>query len=251
MIANWSRAARGTLARNPHLGVRTPSTLRSETSWVAGNRAAVRTAPLYLVFNIGTCAALVALAAHGWRLVVVFAGSGGLVALIALSLYTAVIASRAARAADDRTDHRSAASQSIEMPDITAPPSGRTTTIVGWIAVATLCAATAFTLGTLIDGYILAVHHQLQPNGDFGFRDATTRRCLPAWHAAQKAGFSWALFGYGPFLLLSIVFGVVAAIKRRSPWDVFAVVMGVLLLMIFAVIIAGVHADSVARTSTC
>jgi hypothetical protein len=57
--------------------------------------------------------------------------------------------------------------------------------------------------------------------------------------------------GYGPFLALSILFGVVAAIKRRSPWDVVVVVMGTLFVLIFVVIIAGVHADSVARAITC
>ena len=255
MNVNWWRAARGRLARNPYLGVRTPSTLRSEQSWVAGNRAAVRLAPLYLLFNAATWAALVAVALRGWRLVVIFAGSGGLVALIALSICTAVIASRAARAADDHTDDRSglrsAASQSVEMPGITGPFSERATTIVGWIVAVAACAATAFLLVTMIDGYVLAIHHRLQPNDTFGFRDATTRSCLPAWYAAQKAGFSWVLFGYGPVLVLSILFGVAAAIKRRSPWEVSAVVMATLFLLIFAVIIAGIHADSVARAITC
>jgi SdpI/YfhL protein family len=251
MIVNWSRAARGGLGRNPYLGVRTPSTMRSEQSWVAGNRAAVRLAPLYLLFNIGMCAALVAVALPGWRLVVVFAGSGGLVGLIALSICTAVIASRAARAADDHTDDRSglrgAASQSIELSGTTGPFSERATTIVGWIVAVVASAATALLLITVVDGYVLAIHHELQPNDTFGFRDATTRSSLPAWYAAQKAGFSWLLFGYGPFLALSILFAVVAAVKRRSPWDVVAVAIGTLILLIFAVIIAGMHADSVAR----
>ena len=251
MIVNWSRAARGELARNASLGVRTPSTLRSEQAWVAGNRAAARLAGLYLLFNVATSATLVAVALHGRRLVVIFVGSGGFVALIALSICAAVIASRAARAADDRADDGSAASQSTEMPGITRPFSERATTIVGWIVAVAASAATTFLLVTVINGYVLAIHHQLQPNDTFGFRDATTRLCLPAWYAAQKAGFSWLLFGYGPLQALSIVFAVVAAIKRRPPWDVAVVVMGTLFLLIFAVIIAGLHADSVARAITC
>lgn len=251
MIVNWSRAARGGLERNPYLGIRTPSTLRSEHSWVAGNRAAVRLAPLYLLFNAATCAALVAVALQGWRLVVIFTGSCGLAALIGLMICTAIIASRAARAADDHTGPRNAASQSIEMPSTTGPFSERATTIFGWIIAVTACAATAFLLITLVDGYVLAIHHQLQPNNTFGFRDATTRACLPAWYAAQKAGFSWVLLGYGPFLVLSILFSVVAAIKKRSPWDVVVVVMTILVLLIVAVIIAGIHADSVARATAC
>ncbi len=249
MIVNWSRAARGGLARNPYLGVRTPSTLRSEQSWVAGNRAALRLAPLYLLFNVATCAVLVALALHGWRLVVIVAGSSGLVAVIALFIYTAVIASRAARAADDHTDSRSGASQSMDLS--AGPFSERTTTILGWIIAVAACGATALLLGTVIDGYVLAIHHHLQPNDTFGFRDDTTRSCLAAWYAAQKAGFSWILFGYGPFLALSILFGVVAAITRRPPWDVTALVMATLFLAIFAVVIAGIHADSVARAISC
>jgi hypothetical protein len=255
MIVNWSRAARGALTRNPYLGVRTPSTLRSEQSWVAGNRAAVRLAPLYLLSDVATCAAMVAAALHGRRLVVIFAGSGGLVVLIALVICTAVIASRAARAADDHTADRSglrsSASKSVEMTDMTGPFSESARTIVGWVAAVAACAATVFGLVTMIDGYVLAIHHRLQPNDTFGFRDATTRSCLLAWYAAQKAGFTWMLFGYGPVLAMSILFAVVAAIKRRSPWDVSAVVMGTLLLLVFAVVIAGRHADSMARATTC
>jgi hypothetical protein len=47
------------------------------------------------------------------------------------------------------------------------------------------------------------------------------------------------------------LFGAVAAIKRRSPWDVSALAMGTLFAGIFAVVIAGMHADSVARAITC
>jgi uncharacterized protein involved in response to NO len=100
MVANWRRAARGKLARNVYVGVRTPSTLRSPEAWVAGNRAAVRTAPLYVLFNAVMCAGLLAAALHGWRLVVAIIAGGGFFALIALMICTAVIASRAARAAE-------------------------------------------------------------------------------------------------------------------------------------------------------
>lgn len=247
MIVSWSRAARGRLARNPYVGVRTPSTLRSEQSWVAGNRAALRLVPLYLLVNAATFAALVVVGWQGWRLGVIFAGSGGLVALIMLSICAAVIASRAARAGADT----SAARQTSEALDFAGLFSGRAMTIAGWIVAVTICAASVCVLVTLIDGYVLATHHELEPNGVFGFRDAATRACLPAWYAAQKAGFSWVLFGYGPFVALSIVFAVVAAIKRRSPWVVSAMAVTSLLSLIFAVVIAGIHADSVARAITC
>lgn len=131
-----------------------------------------------------------------------------------------------------------------------AAPADRTMTIIGWIAAVAVCGAAAFFLFTIIDGYVLAIHHRLAPNDTFGFRDATTRSCLPAWYAAQKAGFSWLLFGGGPLLVFNIVFGVSAAIKRRSPWDVSAMFMGTLVLMIVVVVIAGIHADRVARAIT-
>jgi SdpI/YfhL protein family len=251
MIVNWARAARGGLARNPYLGVRTPSTLRSEQSWVAGNRAAVRTAPLYLLFNAAMCAALVAAALQGWRLAVAFIGGGGLFVLIALTICTAVIASRAARAAEDHTDSRRAVRQSIETPDITERFSGRGMTVIGWTCAVGACAATVFLLGTIIDGYLLAIHQQLQPNPTFGFRDETAFSCLPAWYAAQKAGFTWLLFGYGPVLVAGLLICLGAAIRRRSPWDICAVVMGTVVLAIFFVVAAGIHADSVARAVTC
>ena len=203
------------------------------------------------MFNAATYAVLVAVALHGWRLVVIVTGSGGLVALVALSIYTAVIASRAARAADDHTELRSAVSQSIDLSGITGPFSERTTTIIGWVVAVAACAAPALLLVTMIDGYLLAVHHHLQPNDTFGFRDATTRSCPAAWYAAQKAGFSWVLFGYGPILALSMLCGVVAAIKRRSPWEVAALAMATLVPAIFVLVIAGIHADSVARAVTC
>jgi SdpI/YfhL protein family len=251
MIANWSRAARGELQRNPHLGVRTPSTLRSEQSWMAGNRAALRLVPLFVLFNAVTSAALVAIALNGWRLVVILTGSGGLVAFIGLCICAAVIASRAARAADDQTELHDTASHSTKTPGSAKPFSDPTATAAGWLVTVTVCAATTFLLATVIGGYVLAIHHQLHPHGGFGFRDASTRRCLAAWNASQRAGFSWLLFGYGPLWALSILFAVVAAIKRRPPWRVSAVVASTLFLFIVAVIIAGLHADSVARAVTC
>jgi hypothetical protein len=251
MIVNWSRATRGGLARNPYFGVRTPSTLRSEQSWVAGNRAAVRTAPLYLLFNAAICAALLVAALHGWRLVVAFIGGGGFFTLIGLMICTAVIASRAARAVGDDTDGRGAVSQSFEMPALDTRFSARTITIISWTCAVAACAVTVFLLGTIIDGYMLAIHRQLQPNPTFGFRSETAFSCLPRWYAAQKAGFSWVLFSYGPVVVASLLMCLGAAIQRRSPWDICALVLGSAFLAIFFVVVAGIHADSVARAVPC
>ncbi len=99
VIVNWSRAANGRLKRNPYIGVRTPSTMRSEQAWVAGNRAALRLTPVCLLTIAATSVALFAVALHGWRTIVVVVGIGGLVAILALFIYAAVIASKAARSA--------------------------------------------------------------------------------------------------------------------------------------------------------
>jgi SdpI/YfhL protein family len=251
MIMNWSRAASGKLQRNRNLGVRTPSTLRSEQSWMAGNRAALRLLPLYVFLNAATSAALVVIALQGWRLVVILAGSGGLVAFLGLCIYAAVIASRAARAVDDGSELPSAASQSTKTPASTKPFSDQAATGIGWIVTVSVCAATTLLIASMIGGYVLANHHQLLPHGNFGFRDAATRRCPAAWDASQRAGFSWLLFGYGPLWALGMLFTVVAAIQRRPPWRALVVVASMLFLSIVAVVIAGIHADSVARAITC
>jgi uncharacterized membrane protein len=250
VVVNWWRAARGGLERNAYIGLRTPSTLRNEQSWVTGNRAAARTAPLYLLFNAAMSAVLFAAAWHGWRLVVAFLGGGGFFVLIGLMICTAVIASRAARAAGGPADRRGALNQS-EMPDLNAPLSGRAMTIVGWISTVILCGLAVFMLGTIVDGYALAIHHQLQPNTTTGFRDDVAFSCLPRWYAAQKAGFSWLLFGYGPVAIGGLILCAAAAITRRSPWDLCALVIGTLCLAIVFVVAAGIHADNVARAVTC
>jgi hypothetical protein len=107
VLVNWWRASHGDLARNAYVGLRTESTLRNAQSWAAGNRAAARTAPLYLVFHGGLSAALFAAAGHGWRVVVCFVGGAGLLILIGLLIYSAVVGGRAARAVGGPDDHRS------------------------------------------------------------------------------------------------------------------------------------------------
>jgi len=123
----------------------------------------------------------------------------------------------------------------------------------GWLTV--LVAAGAFVMGALlllplVYGYFQASHDQLAPNGSFGFRDAATRSSLPAWYASQRAGFSWLLFAGGPILVLSMLFYVVAAVRRRSPRSVFVVAAVSLVLFVVATVVAGVHADHVARAIT-
>ena len=45
IAVDWA-AASGRLARNQWVGIRIPSTMRSDRAWVAGHRAALRLMPL-------------------------------------------------------------------------------------------------------------------------------------------------------------------------------------------------------------
>jgi SdpI/YfhL protein family len=104
-IALSSRAANGRLPRNQWAGIRTPSTMRSEQAWMAGHRAALRLTPLYLLVTAIACAALVWAALYAsTTAVVMIIGLGGFAALIALLLYTGIIAGKAAKSAGDQPD---------------------------------------------------------------------------------------------------------------------------------------------------
>jgi threonine/homoserine/homoserine lactone efflux protein len=259
LVYSCWRASRGSLAlAQPNgigwrgNGIKTPSTLRSEQAWLTGNRAAARTAPLYVLFNAAVAAALFAAAWHGWRLVVVFIGGGGFFIWMGLVIWTSVVASRAARAVpDDRSTHRSAVREGLGLSEVNAPFSGRGMTILGWVCAVAACGLTVFLLGTNIYGYVLATHHRLQPNSTFGFRDDISFSCLPRWYAAQKAGFTWMLFGYGSTQVVSLLVCTGAAIKRRSPWEICLLVLGTVFVAIIFLVAAGIHADSVARRITC
>jgi SdpI/YfhL protein family len=104
-IALSSRAANGRLPRNQWAGIRTPSTMRSEQAWMAGHRAALRLTPLYLLVTAIACAALLWAALYAsTTAVVMIIGLGGFAALIALLLYTGIIAGKAAKSAGDQPD---------------------------------------------------------------------------------------------------------------------------------------------------
>jgi hypothetical protein len=255
MIVNYRRAARGTLDRNAYVGVRIPIPGRSREAWQAADRIAIRSIPIYVLFNAAVCAGLFAAAWHGWRVVVALVGGAGLFALFMLMAWTSYRANKAANAADHITGYRikpsGATAQPLDRPARTRQLSDRQKTVLSWLCAVIACGLTLFLLGTIVDGYILAQHDQLVPADHFGFRDEATRACRPAWDASQKAGFSWMLFGYGPVLLASMVIFVGAAVQRRSPQDFVILAPGVVLAMLPFVIAAAIHADSVARSITC
>jgi hypothetical protein len=255
MVVNWRRAARGTLDRNAYVGIRLPRPQRSREAWVAANRVAYRWAPLYALFNVGMCAGLVAAARHGWRLAVALIGGGGLFALFVLMSCTAFFANRAANAVDAHAGPRKGSSttadRAVETSDSNKRLTGRQMTILRWVSAMAACGVTIFLLGTIIDGYVLALHHQLQPSDNFGIRDETALSCWPRWYAAQKAFFSWMLFGYGPVLVGASAIYLGAAVQRRPPQDIWVLVPGTVFVALPFIIAAGIHADSVARAVAC
>ncbi|HEY6819851.1 MAG TPA: SdpI family protein, partial [Mycobacterium sp.] len=52
VAVDWA-AASGRLRRNQWVGIRIPSTMRSDQAWVAGHRAALGLMPLHLLTGVG------------------------------------------------------------------------------------------------------------------------------------------------------------------------------------------------------
>jgi hypothetical protein len=104
VVIDW-RAASGRLRRNQWAGIRTPSTMRSDRAWVAGHRAALRLTPLHLLTLAATLGALWFAAEHtrtanGVQLALIV----DVLVFVVVLLYTALVAGRAAKAADDNAD---------------------------------------------------------------------------------------------------------------------------------------------------
>jgi ABC-type transport system involved in cytochrome c biogenesis permease subunit len=101
-----SRAASGRLQRNQWIGIRTPSTMRSDRGWVAGHQAALRLAPLFLLTTIVTCSALFAVALYvSTPGVVRLLGFGVVAVIVVLVICSAFVAGNAAKSVDAHPDH--------------------------------------------------------------------------------------------------------------------------------------------------
>lgn len=255
VIVNYRRAARGTLDRNAYVGIRIPMPQRSRQAWQAADRVALRSTPWYVVFNAIMCTGLFTAAWHGWRFVVCLIGGAGFFAITMLMTWTAFGAIKAANAVDRDADHRttpsSVAAPPSEMPARARPLTQPHKAIWVWISAVAACGLTLFIFGTIVDGYVSAMHQQLLPADHFGWRDSTTLSCWPRWYASQKAGFRWLLYGYGPVLIASMAIYVRAAVQRRPPRDFLVLAPATVLIALPFVIAAGIHADSVARAITC
>lgn len=152
---------------------------------MAGHRAAARQAPLYGIAVIAISVALFTLALHGRLMVVVIiCGIGGIFAIVTLSISTAVRASRAARAADNGTDHSRVDYSNLPRPDILPP---RVATAASWTFAVIAWAAMVLALIGICYGYARSIHHQLPPNGTFGFRDPTAFWCLSGWYCGPES----------------------------------------------------------------
>jgi uncharacterized membrane protein len=97
-----SRAANGKLARNQWVGIRTPSTMKSDQAWMAGHRAALRMAPLFVLVTVAICVALFAAAVYASTTkVVVIIGFGSIAVVLVLLIWSSVVAGKAAKSADE------------------------------------------------------------------------------------------------------------------------------------------------------
>jgi hypothetical protein len=96
VIVDWA-AATGRLRRNQWVGIRIPSTMRSDQGWVAGHQAALRLMPLHLLVGVGLfITVLFAPTMDAVHIV----GIGGAVVFVLVAVITALVANRAAKAVD-------------------------------------------------------------------------------------------------------------------------------------------------------
>jgi hypothetical protein len=97
---DWA-AANGRLKRNQWVGIRLPSTMRSDRAWVAGHQAALRLMPLHLLIGVGLLLAV--LSAPTIERVHLL-GIGGAAVFVVVAVITAIVAGRAAKAVENQSD---------------------------------------------------------------------------------------------------------------------------------------------------
>jgi hypothetical protein len=237
IVVSW-RAANGRLQRNPWSGIRTPSTMRSDQAWVAGHRAALRLAPLYLVVLTAMLIAMVVTVLQASKPVVNIVAIGGFFVFIPVALYSAFVASRAARLADDHSDSHDAV-HTGQMPN-TLPRKVIYiwTALNGLLLVAVCVALWYFTARCASNG--------LPPNTSLGFRDQQTLASAQGWYAAQRVGFRIAAIAETVVTITVFAFAVVAYVRRFPPvWILIVSTLGGLSIVV-CVLIAGHYADHAA-----
>ncbi|UMB68200.2 SdpI family protein [Mycobacterium paraterrae] len=97
VAVDWA-AANGRLKRNQWVGIRLPSTMRSDRAWLAGHQAALRLMPLHLLTGVGLLLAV--LSAPTIEAVNVI-GIVGAAVFVVVALITGIAAGRAAKAVEE------------------------------------------------------------------------------------------------------------------------------------------------------
>jgi|HubBroStandDraft_5_1064220.scaffolds.fasta_scaffold419958_2 hypothetical protein len=100
VAVDWA-AASGRLRRNQWVGIRIPSTMRSDQAWVAGHRAALRLMPLHLLTGVGLLLTVLSAQTVGD---VHLVGVCGAAVFVVVAVITAIVAGRAAKAVDGDSD---------------------------------------------------------------------------------------------------------------------------------------------------
>lgn len=235
---NW-RAANGGLQRNQWTGFRTPSTMRSDQAWVAGHRAALRLAPLHLLTLAATLTALVFATlrmrtTNGVQLVVL---SDMIVIVLVGGIYTAVVAGRAAKSADDHP---------VDRHPLT--PNPRYPTVIHFYAALNVLLLIATCAGL----WFLAARsssNSIPPNTTLGFRDQHTVASMQGWYAGQRVGFHFAAIAATIVTATVLAFLAVAYANHLKPmWILIIPVIGEIALVV-CFVIAGRHADQAASSA--
>lgn len=231
------RAANGQLKRNQTTGIRTPSTMRSDQAWVAGHRAALRLAPLYLL-QLAVMLTFLIIAALRTRSGIVVAGIGGTLLFLALVFFTAIIAGGAAKAVDDRDEDAA-----VQSPKARRGKAIHVYTILNGLLLA----------GTCVGLWLLAAranNNGVPPNKTLGFRDDRTFASEQGWYAAQRVGFH---IGAATATTITVVVFAVLAIAyvRRFPpvWALTVTIVGELAIAV-CLLIAAHYADKAATMAT-
>jgi len=96
VVVDWA-AASGRLRRNQWMGIRIPSTMRSDRGWVAGHHAALGLMPLHLMVGVGLLVAVLFTPTMEGVHIVGIVGAGIFLVVAAI---TGLVAHRAAKAVE-------------------------------------------------------------------------------------------------------------------------------------------------------
>jgi hypothetical protein len=237
ITVSW-RAANGRLRRNPWTGIRTPSTMRSDQAWVAGHRAALRLTLLYLVVLAAMLIAMVVAVRQASKPVANLVAIGGLFVFIPVALYSAFVASRAAKLADDHSDCHDP-SLASPMPNPVSRKAIHVWAALNGLLLIVVCIALWYFAAR-------SGSNGIPPNTSLGFRDQQTLASTQGWYAAQRAGFHIAAITETVVTAGVLAFAAVAYVRRFPPmWILVISTVGALSIVVCA-LIAGHYADEAA-----